>query len=261
MPAINAPGRSPMIGISCCIKDFNGTANHAASSTYVEWTSETCDAIPVLLPALGRRSRTAGLLSRLDGLMLTGSRTNVEPHHYGAEHHPEAEPYDAERDEAVLPLIRGALKMGMPVLAICRGFQELNVALGGSLHRRVQALPDRFDHSTPREQTLEVKTALAHRVDLAPGGLFARLLGKTSIRVNSLHNQAVDRAASGLVIEGVAPDGTLEAARVADCPGFAIGVQWHPERRTLDDEDSAKLFAAFGNAVHAYTRGEASAAA
>lgn len=250
-----------MIGISCCIKDFNGTANHAASSTYVEWTSETCDAIPVLLPALGRRSRTAGLLSRLDGLMLTGSRTNVEPHHYGAEHHPEAEPHDAERDEAVLPLIRGALKMGMPVLAICRGFQELNVALGGSLHRRVQALPDRFDHSTPREQTLEVKTALAHRVDLAPGGLFARLLGKTSIRVNSLHNQAVDRAASGLVIEGVAPDGTLEAARVADCPGFAIGVQWHPERRTLDDEDSAKLFAAFGNAVHAYTRGEASAAA
>ena len=254
-------GSKPLVGISCCIKDYNGTANHSASATYVEWVTDGCDAIPVLLPAVGKRARTAELIAHLDGIVLTGSRSNVEPRQYGVDNHKEAEPYDPDRDETVLPLIRAALDGSVPLFAICRGLQELNVALGGTLHSRIQSLPDRMDHSTPREQTLAVKTALAHRVDLVPGGLFARLLGKDSVRVNSLHNQAVDRPAERLIVEGIAPDGTVEAARVAGCPGFAIGVQWHPERRPLDDPDAAALFSAFADAVRTYAGKQADAAA
>jgi putative glutamine amidotransferase len=149
------------------------------------------------------------------------------------------------------PRIRAAIRAGVPVLAICRGFQELNVALGGSLHQRLQDLPGRLDHSTPMQENSRIRTGKAHSVAVVPGSWLHRIAGSTKLAVNSLHNQGIDRLAPGLVVEGVAPDGTIEAVRVAKAPGFAVGIQWHPEYDYLTDATSRAIFAAFGAAIRA----------
>jgi putative glutamine amidotransferase len=240
----------PLIGISCCTKLFGmiGMPNHAASDTYVRATDLVVGGVPVLLPANGNAADLETLLSRLDGIILTGSRSNVQPELYGGPPHAEGTPEDAKRDAVTLPLIRAAVARGIPLLAICRGLQELNVALGGSLHQRLQDLPDRFDHSTPMQPNARVRTGKAHGVRLTPGGWLHRLAGSLEIPVNSLHNQGIDRLAPGLVAEAVAPDGTIEAVR-AMSPGFAVGVQWHPEYDWERDPVSRRIFEAFGVAV------------
>ena len=247
----------PLVGISCCSKPFGtyGMPNHAASDTYVRAVDRLVDGVPVLLPANGDAADIETLLSRLDGIILTGSRSNVQPGLYGGSPHPEDVPEDAMRDAVTLRLIRAALAAGLPVLAICRGMQELNVALGGTLHQRLQDLPGRFDHSTPMQPNARVRQGKAHRVDVVPGTWLHRLAGASSIAVNSLHNQGVDQLAPGLVVEATAPDGTVEAVRALTGPGFAIGVQWHPEYDFEHDVVSAALFRAFGEALRAHTRG------
>lgn len=244
----------PLIGISCCTKQFGifGMPNHAASDTYVRATDQVVGGVPVLIPANGHAADAATLLDRLDGIILTGSRSNVQPSLYGGPPHPEGTPEDPARDSATLPLIRAAVARGVPVLAICRGFQELNVALGGSLHQRLQDLPGRFDHSTPMQPNGKVRTGKAHAVRVVPGSWLHRLAGATEIAVNSLHNQGIDRLAPRLVAEGTAPDGTIEAVRVSDAPGFAIGIQWHPEYDFETDALSHRIFAAFADAVRAH---------
>ena len=241
----------PLVGISCCTKLFGlyGMANHAASDTYVRATDQVVRSVPVLLPANGHACDIATLLSRLDGIILTGSRSNVQPSLYDGPPHPGDTPEDAMRDAVTLPLIRAAIAAGLPVLAICRGLQELNVALGGSLHQRLQDLPGRIDHSTPIVPSPRVRTGKAHAVRVVAGSLLHRLAGAREIAVNSLHNQGIDRLAPGLVIEGTAPDGTIEAVRVANAPGFAFGVQWHPEYDFEHDAVSRRIFEAFGQAV------------
>ncbi|MDQ2804777.1 MAG: gamma-glutamyl-gamma-aminobutyrate hydrolase family protein [Pseudomonadota bacterium] len=241
----------PLIGISCCTKQFGvfGTPNHAASDTYVRATDLLVHGVPVLIPASGTAACTNTLLSRLDGLILTGSRSNVQPSLYGGPPHPEGVAEDPERDAATLPLIRSAIERGVPVLAICRGFQELNVALGGSLHQRLQDVPGCLDHSTPLQPSAKVRIGKAHSVRLVPGSWLHRLAGAAEIAVNSLHNQGIATLAPGLVAEGVAPDGTIEAVRVAKAQGFAVGVQWHPEFDHLTDAVSRRIFEAFGAAV------------
>ena len=252
----------PLIGISCCSKPFGAFAmlNHAASDTYVRAVDRLVDGVPILLPANGDAADIPTLLSRLDGIILTGSRSNVRPTFYGGPSHPEDVPEDAMRDAVTLPLIRAALKAGLPVLAICRGMQEMNVALGGTLHQRLQDLPDRLDHSTPMQPEQAVRHGKAHRVDLVPGGALHRLAGAAGIAVNSLHNQGVDRLADGLVVEAVAPDGTIEAVRAASGAGFAVGVQWHPEYDFETDPVSAALFVAFGKSLRVRGSGELLAA-
>ncbi len=247
----------PLVGISCCSKPFGTYAmlNHAASDTYVRAVDRLVDGVPVLLPANGDAADIETLLSRLDGIILTGSRSNVQPGLYGGSPHPEDVPEDAMRDAVTLRLIRAALAAGLPVLAICRGMQELNVALGGTLHQRLQDLPGRLDHSTPMQPNARVRQGKAHRVDIVPGAWLHRLAGSASIAVNSLHNQGVDRLAPGLVVEAAAPDGTIEAVRAVAGPGFAIGVQWHPEYDFEHDTVSAALFRAFGEALRARARG------
>jgi putative glutamine amidotransferase len=241
----------PLIGISCCTKQFGvfGMPNHAASDTYVRATDQVVHGVPVLIPASGTAACCETLLDRLDGLILTGSRSNVQPSLYGGPPHPDGVPEDPARDSATLPLIRAAIARGVPVLAICRGLQELNVALGGSLHQRIQDLPGKLDHSTPMQPSGKVRTGKAHAIRVVPGSWLHRLAGATEIAVNSLHNQGIDRLAPGLVAEGVAPDGLIEAVRVATAPGFAVGVQWHPEYDFQADALSARIFAAFGDAV------------
>jgi putative glutamine amidotransferase len=190
----------------------------------------------------------AGLVERLDGLLVTGSPSNVEPALYGGPSSVPGTLHDPERDATTLPLIRAALAVGVPVLAICRGIQELNVALGGSLHQRVQELPGKLDHRADHSRPVAEQYAKVHSVDLTPGGLLERITGKREIRVNSIHAQAIDRLADGLTVEAVAPDGLIEAVSVDNAPAFALAVQWHPEWRFWECPDSTALFQAFGQA-------------
>jgi putative glutamine amidotransferase len=252
----------PLIGISCCTKQFGvfGMPNHAASDTYVSATDQIVQGVPVLIPASGTAACTDTLLARLDGIILTGSRSNVQPSLYGGPPHPEGVSEDPARDAATLPLIRAAVARGMPVLAICRGLQELNVALGGSLHQRLQDLPGRIDHSAPMQPSAKVRIGKAHAIRITPGSWLHRLAGTTAIAVNSLHNQGIDQLAPGLVAEGIAPDGLTEAVRVAGAPGFAVGVQWHPEYDFQTDAVSRRIFEAFAEAVQTRNRQAAAAA-
>jgi putative glutamine amidotransferase len=246
----------PLIGISCCVKAFGalGMPNHAASDHYIRVVLGPTGGCPVLIPAAGECC-VAELLPRLDGLLLTGSRSNVQPSLYEGPCHAEGTPEDPARDSTTLPLIRAAIAVGLPVFAICRGLQELNVALGGTLDQRLQDLPGRLDHSTPSEQALPgTRTGKAHAVRVAASAQLAAVwsgLGYDAARVpvNSLHNQGIARLAPRLVAEAWAPDGTVEAVRVEGAPGFALGVQWHPEYDWQTDALSRRLFEAFGEAA------------
>ncbi len=229
--------------------------NHAASDTYIRACDQVVGAVPVLLPANGPAADIETLISRLDGLILTGSRSNVQPSFYDGPPHCEGTPEDEKRDAVTLPLVRAAVANRIPLLAICRGLQEMNVALGGSLHQRVQDLPGRMDHSTPMQANSRVRTGKAHAVRATAGGWLHRLAGTRDIAVNSLHNQAIDRLAPGLTIEAVAPDGTIEAVRyiaplAGRPPGYAVGVQWHPEYDFHEDALSRRIFEDFSAAVH-----------
>lgn len=248
----------PLIGISCCIKAFGPfeVENHAASDTYVTVTDRVVLGVPVLIPANGGAVDIETLLSRLDGLILTGSRSNICPDYYGGCPHLEGTPEDQRRDAVTLPLTRAAIAAGMPVVAICRGFQELNVALGGSLHQRLRDLPGKLNHSTPDHPDINVRQGKVHDVSLVPGGLLHRLAGGADrARVNSLHDQGIDRLSPHLSVEATAPDGVIEAVRVTRAPGFAAGVQWHPEYDYETDPLSRAIFAAFGEAVRARVAG------
>ena len=251
----------PLIGISCCTKLFglHGMPNHAASDTYIRATDQLVGGVPVLVPANGAADIET-LLSRLDGIILTGSRSNVQPALYGGPPHAEGTPEDAKRDAVTLPLIRAAVAIGLPVLAICRGLQEFNVAMGGSLHQRLQDMPDRIDHTSVMSANRRVPTGTAHSIRLTPGCWLHRLAGSTDIPVNSLHNQGIDRLAPGLVADGVAPDGTIEAVHAISA-GFAVGVQWHPEYDWDRDSVSRRIFELFGQAVNARLAGDGGMAA
>lgn len=241
----------PLVGISCCRKQFGvyGSLNHAASDTYVRATDQVVAAVPVLIPADGEAASIPDLVCHLDGVILTGSRSNVQPRLYGGPPAAAGTPEDEARDAVTLPLIRYAIAVGVPLLAICRGLQELNVALGGTLHQRLQDLPQHIDHSTPMQPFSRLRTAKAHMIRVVPGSLLHRLAEASEIAVNSLHNQGIDRLAPGLVVEGTAPDGTIEAVRAVAAPGFVLGIQWHPEYDFERNALSRRIFATFGDAV------------
>jgi putative glutamine amidotransferase len=239
-----------IVGIPACTVEIRGHIQHATPARYGAALIGGVGGMPILLPPVGEGM--LALLDRIDGLLLSGSPSNVEPHRYGATQSATPERHDPHRDATTLPMIRAAIGRGLPVLAICRGIQELNVALGGSLHQQVQDVPGRSDHRAgpgTREQCYRPK----HTVALS--GAMARIIGKTAIEVNSLHEQGLDRLGEDMVAEGVAPDGTIEAVRVVTAPGWAQGVQWHPEWNYADNEDSLALFRAFGDACRAYAAG------
>jgi putative glutamine amidotransferase len=242
---------SRLVGISCCRKLFGtfGMVNHAASDTYIRAVDQVVGAIPVLIPANGEDADVVALLDRLDGIILTGSRSNVAPFFYDGPPHTDDAPEDPERDHVTLPLARLAYQRGVPLLAICRGMQELNVALGGTLHQRLQDLPGRIDHSTPMQPYSEIRTGKAHFVSVRAGGQLAEIVGDGRLSVNSLHNQGIDRLARGLVEEAHAIDGTIEAVS-GDGPGYLLGVQWHPEYDFGHDAASRRIFESFGAALH-----------
>jgi putative glutamine amidotransferase len=240
---------APLIAVSACLKTERGHPTHSVGEKYLTAVTAGAGGNPVIVPALGEALDLRALLERVDGLVLTGSLSNVHPSRYGREPDAAAEPYDEARDATTFPLIHAALEGGVPLLAICRGFQELNVALGGTLHAEVHAVEGRADHRAPQEEDLDLRYGPRHPVRFVPGGAFERIAGAVEVWVNSLHRQGIDRLAAALVAEGHAPDGTVEAVRVADAPAFALGVQWHPEYKAAANPFSMKLYGAFGEAA------------
>lgn len=241
----------PIVGIpACAILMVKEQLRHDTPARYPAAALGGAGAVPILIPPVGEAA--LAVLDRIDGLLLPGSPSNVHPSHYDGGDSATPDRHDLERDATTLRLIPEALARGMPVLAICRGIQELNVALGGTLHQEVHVVSGRMDHR-PGNGTIDQKYAPRHLVSLS--GQLARIIGSPKILVNSLHGQAIDTPAPGLVVEAVAPDGTIEAVRVEKARGFAFGVQWHPEWNYAADSASVALFRAFGEACEAYRTG------
>ncbi len=224
---------------------------HATGVRNVNSLLKMVDCVPVLLPPVGAAVDIDELVARMDGFVLPGGRANVEPHHYGGPEFPPNEPIDPGRDAIVLPLVLACIAARVPVFGICRGIQEINVALGGSLHYRVHEVPGKKDHRRPRHEdaTQEEVFRLNHMVKLTAGGLFQKLTGHDEMMVNSLHGQGVDRLGAGLVVEATSPDGVIEGLRYDDDKQFIVGVQWHAEWEPEEHALSAALYTAFGKAA------------
>jgi putative glutamine amidotransferase len=235
-------------------------ATQAVGERNLRAVAEIAGALPLMFAATPELTDVGALLDVVDGVVLTGARANVHPSRFNTEPHPKHEPYDDARDAVALELAEACVARGVPILGICRGLQEMNVAFGGSLHPEIRELPGRMNHRMPRLENGEVhpdpKVIFAdrHEVTFVPGGAFARLYGCTRIRVNSLHGQGVLEPGKRVVIEGTAEDGTVEAIRIADAPAFALGVQWHAEYDPQTNPINRKLFEAFGDALVAHRR-------
>jgi putative glutamine amidotransferase len=244
----------PVIGLPADRRMIGHHPFHAVGEKYIRAVAEAADAIPLLIPSLGEQLELDEVLAHVDGVLFTGSPSNVEPHHYRGSASSAGTLHDPHRDATTLPLIPRAVANGLPVLGICRGFQEMNVAFGGTLHQKVHEVAGMIDHRDDESLPLEEQYGPAHEVTLEPGGLLRGLAGTDRVRVNSLHSQGVDRLGSRLAVEARAPDGLVEAFRVKDAPRFALAVQWHPEWKVMSNSFSRALFAAFGAASREHAR-------
>jgi putative glutamine amidotransferase len=249
MPASRA---LPLVGLPSDTHEASGLVYHSIGDKYLRAVAEAARCAPVMLPSLGDGGLIEATLDRLDGVVMTGATSNVHPPRYGSRPTVDHEPYDHSRDAATLSLIPRVLARGMPLLCICRGYQELNVVLGGTLETEVQRGVGRLDHRAPPSDDLDIRYGPAHDVTLTPGGRLEAILGKPAARVNTVHRQAIARLADGLAVEARAPDGVIEAVSVKGATGFALGVQWHPEYKAAQNPDSVKLFEAFAAAARAY---------
>jgi putative glutamine amidotransferase len=241
--------RKPLIGIPADRRLWGHHYFHCVGEKYISAVAEAAQAIPVLIPSLGSAYEMEELLASFDGVMLTGSPSNVEPHRYGG---PASDPetlHDPERDATTLPLIPHVIAAGMPMLAICRGFQEVNVAFGGTLFQKLHEVDGYSDHREDKHAPLDEQYGPAHEIELVDGGELSRIAGTRRLTVNSLHSQGVQTLGRNLEVEARAPDGVIEAFRVRSAPSFALAVQWHPEWKFRDNSFSRALFAAFGKAA------------
>jgi putative glutamine amidotransferase len=239
----------PVIGIPADRRMIGPHPFHAVGEKYINAVVQAADCLPLLIPVLETPLDVAEILTRVDGIFFTGSPSNVEPHRYAGSASEPGTLHDPHRDATTLSLIPRAIATGVPVFGVCRGFQEMNVAMGGTLHQLVHQVTGLADHREDKQEPLEEQYAPAHDVTLTPGGLLAKLAGTDRITVNSLHAQGIDRLGPGLAVEARAPDGLIEAFRVNDAPAFALAVQWHPEWKVMSNEFSKALFAEFGRAA------------
>ena len=240
----------PIVLVPACNKHLGEHPFHVVGRKYVE-AVRLAGALPLVVPRL-EPDEIEAALDLAHGVLLTGSASNVHPSHFGEAVHDDSLPLDPERDAWTLPLVRAVLARGMPLFAICRGAQEFNVALGGTLHQAVQEVHGHHDHRAPADETAEAQYGPAHPVHVVPGTRLAAIVGAPQFDVNSVHGQGMKRLAPGLVVEATAPDGLVEAFSHARSPGFNLCVQWHPEWRAEQNPISRRLFAAFGQAVCAY---------
>lgn len=242
-----------VIGNSHVINDQY--AVHAGGAMNSRAVAEVSGCMPVLVPADPALVSVGELMDCCDGFLLTGGRPNVHPAEYGE---PETEAhgtFDRARDQLVLELTRACVATGQPFLGICRGFQEVNVAMGGTLYPEIRELPGRMNHRMPPDGTLEQKFELRHDVRFTPGGVFHQLMGAQTVRTNTLHGQGIKMAGPRIVVDGLAEDGTPEAIYVEGAPGFTLAVQWHPEYEAAKDPVSRPLFEAFGRAARDWAAG------
>ena len=242
----------PLVAVSSDVRHFENYDWHAAPATYLEAAIEGAGVLPLILPSFGARIDFDGLLASVDGVLVTGSKSNVHPDLYGGDAGEKNGPYDPARDATTLPLIRTAIARGVPLLAICRGIQELNVALGGTLATEIQDTDGTMDHRAPTSDNQDERFAIRQTARINPGTCMADIFGAGEIEVNSLHRQAIGQPAPRLDVEAQAEDGTVEAVSVRGATAFAVGVQWHPEYWFRTDDSSARLFRAFGDAVRAH---------
>lgn len=265
-PADEPPNR-PLVAIPCDVKQVGIHPFHAVGEKYINAVAHGAGCMPVLVPAFGagrdlhsleRHVDLRGLLTRMDGVFFPGSASNLNPAVYGQDLDFPLAQLDAQRDALTLAMIRAAVDNGIPLLAICRGFQELNVAYGGTLHQHVHRQPGLLDHREDTALPREQQYAPVHEVELSREGMLAGLVGRETVEVNSLHGQGVARLGTGLVVEATAPDGLVEAVRVADAANFALGIQWHAEWRYWEDDLSRAIFSAFGAAARARAEARAS---
>ena len=239
---------APLVGLPSDRKQIGHHPFQAVGEKYIRAVSDGAGCLPVLLPSLHPPLDLRDLLSRLDGLLLTGSVSNIEPHHYGSEPSYPGNLHDPSRDATTLPLVPLAIEMKIPVLAVCRGFQEVNVALGGSLYQKVHEIPGFDDHREDLDDELDVQYAPVHPVRLASGGLLARIAGADVADVNSLHGQGLRAPGQGLVVEATATDGLIEAVRLDSADTFLLAVQWHPEWKVRENPFYLGIFQAFSAA-------------
>jgi putative glutamine amidotransferase len=242
----------PVVLVPACNRQLGHHPFHIAGKKYVDFV-RLAGCLPLVVPNAAE-DEVPSLLALADGVLLTGSPSNVHPRHFDEGVHDPSLPLDAERDAWTLPFIPQVLARGLPLFAICRGTQETNVALGGSLHQAVQEVPGHADHRADSNASAEVQYGLAHPVDVVAGGVLAGILGRGRFEVNSVHGQGVKRLADGLRVEARAPDGLVEAFSRPAAPGFNLCVQWHPEWQAADNPVSRQLAKAFGDACRAYRR-------
>jgi putative glutamine amidotransferase len=255
VPSINGPAMdlrrdAPFVLIPCDNRMLGDHPYHVLGRKYADAIHDVAGCLPLLVPTSGIADASR-YLDLADGILLTGSPSNVHPTHFGQLLADPSLPLDPDRDAFTLPLVREVVARGIPLLAICRGLQEINVALGGTLHQAVHGHPGRIDHRAPSEVSVEVQYGPAHPVEVTAGGALEQVVGAARFDVNSVHGQGIDRIAPGLLVEAVAQDGQIEAVRIAAHPGFALAVQWHPEWRPATNPVSVKLFSAFGAACRA----------
>jgi putative glutamine amidotransferase len=248
--------RRPVVGvIGNAYRIEDRWATQLVGERNLRAVAEVSGALPLMFAGSPDITDIGALLDAVDGVVLTGARANVHPTRFRTEADPRHEPYDLHRDDLALALSEACVDRGIPLFGICRGLQEMNVAFGGSLHPEIRELPGRMNHRMPRLETGEIHPdpdvvfADRHDVSLVPGGAFARLFGCETIRVNSLHGQGILEPGGRVVVEGVAEDGTIEAIRIADASGFALGVQWHAEYDPQHNPINRALFQAFGEAL------------
>ncbi|MCH2165482.1 MAG: gamma-glutamyl-gamma-aminobutyrate hydrolase family protein [Marinovum sp.] len=227
---------------------------HAGGTMNSSAIADVSDGMPLIVPSDPKHVSVTELLEVCDGFLFTGGRPNVHPEEYGEEETEAHGTFDRERDSIALPLVRALVERGQPFLGVCRGFQEVNVAMGGSLHPEIRDLPGRDNHRMPPDGTLEEKFALRHEVTFTNGGPFAKLMGNHKVMTNTLHGQGIKKPGERVVIDGWAPDGTPEAVYIEDAPGFTMSVQWHPEWNADQDPVSRALFTAFGEALRAWAQ-------
>ena len=242
----------PVIGVPADRRILEPHPFHVVGEKYLQALLDGADALPLIIPVLAEHIDIEDVLGQVDGILLTGSPSNVEPHHYDGDPSEEGTLHDPHRDAATLPLTRRVLDAGVPLLAVCRGFQELNVVLGGTLHQLVHEVAGFHTHKANPDDPLDMQYGPSHEVNLVEGGVLHELAGTTCVMVNSLHSQGVAKLAEGVTVEAVADDGLIEGFSVDSAPGFAIAVQWHPEWKVTEDEFSMNIFKAFGNACREY---------
>ncbi|QNM95743.1 gamma-glutamyl-gamma-aminobutyrate hydrolase family protein [Chitinimonas koreensis] len=239
--------RKPLVALVADRKMLGHHPFHCVGEKYIDAVVDGAGCLAMLIPALGERQDFDSLLELVDGFMFTGSVSMVDPRRYSGPELPEGQFLDTARDETAMPLMKAAVARGIPVFAICRGFQEMNVVFGGTLHQKVHETPGMMDHREDAAADLAVQYGPAHPVSFTADGLIHRISGMKEARVNSIHNQGVQRLGEGLRAEAVAPDGLIEAFSVRDAQGFTLAVQWHPEWKYADNPLSVKLFKAFGD--------------